>query len=525
MPFNDKVLKIQSLLEKKPLILVLVIFLLGTAVYLPTVSYDFVWDDFIVIKSNPQISSPGNWPQLLFADFHISQTSKFYRPTVLYSFALDHAVYKENPWGFHLTNTLLHGLNSALVAFLAWLLFRNPPAAALAGAFFALHPAHPEAVAFVSSRTDLLATFFSLLALIALIKKSEKRPGIGLYLLAPLAFFLALASKETTVVLLIPMFLWLYRQNQKETPGLKGVLLGIGPSALMTIPYFLLRFKALNILFPTQTHWPRVSSPLFLIELFFRYIAFSLFPLQRCSFFSESRPSYPPDFRFWLLLALALFLLGAAIYLIRRQRETAPLLAIFFLPWLPSFYYSLHNEIVMVERYLYLPTLGLALLAGWGFLKVPTNVKKWVGWGVVVLLAAYLGVTLWRTPLWKNETILFEGLKKEYPSSPYVVSNLGLGYVKQNRLLEAYQELTLAVRLEPHKPFYHNDLGWFYLRAGLTAKARASFAEALRIWPDFALAYEGMGRTYLAAGDQKTAEEYFYKARLLDPQIKVFFVR
>jgi tetratricopeptide (TPR) repeat protein len=501
----------------KPLFLAGLIFLLATALYLPTLNYDFVWDDTILIQDNPQVKSLKNGPQIFLSPFPIRPGSFLYRPLVMLSFAGDYALYKANPRGYHLTNAVIHGLTSALVTCLAWLLFQSPAGAMMAGAFFALHPAHPEAVAFIANRTDLLATLFSLLALAALLRKSEK--GLGPLLGTPLFFFLALLSKETAIVVLIPMALWLWQKSPEEEKKLRAVMLKILPSVLVLILYMFLRFMVFKTLGVNMEKLKLWHSPFFLWELFLRYLNFLIFPTQRASYFYEGASSYPLDLRFWLSAGLVLLFLAALGYLIYRRRETAPLAALLLLPCLPSLGYSLYVDIVMLERYLYLPTVGLALLTAWGLEQVPAKKLKWALGGVALLLVVYLGAALWRMPLWKNEIIFFEALRKQAPYSVTVRSGLGLAYKEKNRYGEAYQELSEAVRLSPPNPFCRNNLGWVLLQLNQAPQARGEFAEALKQAPNYASALHGMGITYIMMeGDRKKALEYLDKALLLDPQ-------
>jgi len=76
----------------------------------------------------------------------------YYRPLVVTLFQIDYLIYGLRPLGFHLTNILLHLVNSCLVARIlaAWVRLRW----ALAGAtFFALHPMAATGLASASVRT------------------------------------------------------------------------------------------------------------------------------------------------------------------------------------------------------------------------------------------------------------------------------------------------------------------------------------------------------------------------------------
>jgi hypothetical protein len=97
------------------------------------------------------------------------------RPLTDYSFALNYAVAELAPWPYHLTNILLHAGNVLLLYGIAWATLATPPLlrrygagrrpiAWTAAALFAVHPLASEAVGYISSRSEVLAAFWILLA-------------------------------------------------------------------------------------------------------------------------------------------------------------------------------------------------------------------------------------------------------------------------------------------------------------------------------------------------------------------------
>ena len=83
------------------------------------------------------------------------------------TFFLDVQAWGLHPLGFHLTNVLAHAAVTLAVLAVARLTLDGEPAAAICALVFALHPLHTESVSFVSGRTDVIATLFFLLALLA----------------------------------------------------------------------------------------------------------------------------------------------------------------------------------------------------------------------------------------------------------------------------------------------------------------------------------------------------------------------
>ena len=127
----------------------------------------------------------------------------YYRPLVILSLALDHRVFGDNPGGFHVTNLIVHLLTTSVL----FRLLRRDGAtgyvAALGSALWALYPRLTEASAWIAGRTDVLAGFFVLLALLVR-RSTSKLARLGsasLLLLGLLCKETALAGVLAVVVL------------------------------------------------------------------------------------------------------------------------------------------------------------------------------------------------------------------------------------------------------------------------------------------------------------------------------------
>src|SRR5205823_2017819 len=139
----------------------------------------------------------------------------FWHPLTWLSYMLDVSVFGIHPWGFHLTNVLLHAVSVALL----FLLLRRMTGAiwrsAAVAILFALHPLHVEAVAWVAERKELLSTFFGMLSLMFYVRYAQRKTSdnqhstsnIQYYLYALVFFALGLMSKTMLVTLPVLMLL------------------------------------------------------------------------------------------------------------------------------------------------------------------------------------------------------------------------------------------------------------------------------------------------------------------------------
>ncbi len=135
--------------------------LLVIAVYWPTLSNGFIWDDDAHVEMNRTLRSAGGLADIWF---HLGATPQYY-PLVHTTFWVEYHLWGLTPRGYHAVNMALH----AGCVLLVWrLLVRLAvPGAWLAAAIFAVHPVEVESVAWITERKNVLSCLFALAALLA----------------------------------------------------------------------------------------------------------------------------------------------------------------------------------------------------------------------------------------------------------------------------------------------------------------------------------------------------------------------
>lgn len=187
--------------------LLVCVFLVFTAfvVYYPVLGNFFCWDDFLWLYRAKTLSTA---PLQVF-----SIDAVYFDPLVYLWFWIDFQLHGLNYFWYHVADVSLHALNG----FLIYLLLRKLAAdnfAAIAGSILFLTSfASVDAVAWSSSRVDLLAVFFSLLTTLLYIHYIESGHSLTC-LAATAAFILALASKGTPLLLPAVLFLILTRRGE-----------------------------------------------------------------------------------------------------------------------------------------------------------------------------------------------------------------------------------------------------------------------------------------------------------------------
>ena len=100
---------------------------------------------------------------------------------------LDHAIAGLNAYTFHLSSNLWAGIVAGFMYLAALTLTQHRLTAIAAALLFIVHPVHVEAVAWISSRKDLIAAAFVLPSLLAYLKYRQ-RGAITWYVASMLLF-------------------------------------------------------------------------------------------------------------------------------------------------------------------------------------------------------------------------------------------------------------------------------------------------------------------------------------------------
>lgn len=162
----------------------------------------FVGDDFAFVGRYATFPF-SEWPGLFARTWQAGLFTvdlREIRPLNALAFMLDARLWGAEPFGFRLTNLLLHAASTALVGALAWEISRARRTAALAALLFAFHPATVPAVGWITGRVDVLATFFLLVAALAWQRARRENSGARPLLALGLGFAAALFTKESALV-------------------------------------------------------------------------------------------------------------------------------------------------------------------------------------------------------------------------------------------------------------------------------------------------------------------------------------
>jgi tetratricopeptide (TPR) repeat protein len=518
-----------------PVWLMAVFLVLATiAVYWSATRCDFVtYDDHMYVLDNTHVTTGLTLENVWWA--FRSDYAANWHPLTWLSHMLDCQMFGLKPWGHHLSSVLLHGLNAGLVFALLHLMTGAPWRSLLVAALFAVHPLRVESVAWVSERKDLLSSFFGLLALIAYVgyaqggnqnaEGNEQNPATPdtqpatrstfhaplFYWLSLFFFALGLMSKPMLVTWPLVMLLldyWPLRRFEFLTLNAqRSTLLRL---VREKIPFFVLVALMSAVTFVVQkqggamtgvTSLPlgaRVGNALI---SYCRYLGKLFRPVDLVACYWH--PGQWPLGK--VLLAGGVILAISVVMWLQRRRFPYLLIGwLWFLGMLfPVIGLVQVGEQAMADRYTYLPSLGVLILAVWGACELTR------GWRYHVIalsvaggaaIVSCLALTQQQIGYWKDGVALFGHALEVTKDNQIAHTAFGDALGRKGQTDEAIGQYQEALRLQPGYALAHNNLGVALSLKGQSDEAIHQFQEAIRLKPDYPEAYYSLGVTLINKG-------------------------
>ena len=167
---------------------------------------------------------------------------KYFRPLFLASLVADHALWGLRPFGYHLTNVLLHLLAVALLySVLCELLNGRRAMAAFGALLYGLEHFHVPTVAWVSGRTEQLPALAMLAALWSFVRFAKTHKWTYYGLSVGMAWLGMLAKENAVILPLVLLAAWLW-----VVPRPRPALWWLVPYAVLVALYLLVRDHALG---------------------------------------------------------------------------------------------------------------------------------------------------------------------------------------------------------------------------------------------------------------------------------------
>ena len=529
---------LKELRYKRPF-LIGVLGLISTLIYSSTLVNGFVYDDTFQILGNRWIRDVRYIPEIFSSPvwgFNPGAESNYYRPLMHIFFMAEYHLFGTSPWGYHLTNILLHGANTVLLFLFAEAVIRayvviplskgevRPSGAGSIGVdnllllpffsalFFALHPVHTEVVAWVSALPDLLVTTFALLAAYAYILSRGASGTIercGYVGLSVLAFGAALLLKESGLMVLLMIGAYDICNYRGGATSPVSALLKASkrylPYILLLPLYLYVRGAALGSFIVAKQHTGLgITEYLLNIPaLLGKYIRMMLLPVELnlmhhyTPVSSLLDPTLLVSFLLIVLMVLPILLLKGRLLTLSALLFLIPLLPVLYLPGVGV------RGNIFAERYLYLPSVGFSIFIVTLFIvlyrrtagkrlgrlggeeggegveaavafKIPLTIV------VLILFSLFTYMTLERIPVWKNDYTLWKDTSEKSEGSYVIYVNLGTAADELGLTGEALRAYGKALEIRPDSAEVHNNLGVIYSGKRRFAEALDSFERALK---------------------------------------------
>ena len=537
MYLNNLTEKFKSLshlrnISEKYIFITLIVFVYGK-----TISFDFVWDDYVLYRDFIEKSIPS----LLF-EKQDSIFSVHYYPLLLLSHKVDFLISKfvfidqidKSHFTFaiipHATNIFLYFLATIFFYKLSDLFFKNQTVSFLSTLVFILHPIHVNSVAWISGRTDLLATIFCIISLNFYLQFLSKQNYKNL-LLTTIFYFCAIFSKIVAInFIFVYALLFLYFKNLNHIHINKKVVSFFSSIVLIN---FLYLYTLINFSFLDQTVSLKTNQEINLEQIYnlFQLVVFyfekGFFPLDH----NVLSIDLMSNGYFYLKLPIFLTIVGFSVYryYIFKDKIFLILLALFFLTLLTAYYSYLKsldntdmfNISSIAERYVFLPSIFSSLFLGYALSLFKNKFKIIIPIFIVIFfITSFLRVDTYRNNLSfanytsdKNRTtahyiflqqVLMEnnnlyqakkvieaGMKKfpNYEKFYLVLSNIEN---KMGNAVAAEKNRQKALDLNKKDPLFNLRAGQFFLKQKQYQDAKFFFQNSIDLTDDKTLISEAL---------------------------------
>ena len=376
------------------------------------------WDDGVYVTDQPLVKTLDTGTLATFFD-PATEVSANFHPLTMISLALDYSLFGEDASAFARTSLLFHVLNTLLVFwFVLRLLNGNMIVAGLTACLWGIHPMHVESVAWISERKDVLYAFFLLLSLISY-QQYLRDLKLLYFIVCCLTFVASCLSKAMAVPLPVALLLldYFYQRKLSVRSVLEKLPL-LAASVWFGVTALTIQSKVAIAAFDVITPFQRVafagySFVMYWVKMVVPFGLATFHPYPTLETGGEINPLY------FLMPIVALGIIALPVLLTRRhaevQRFVVVCIGLFTLFVALVLQLISVGQVIMAERYTYVPYVGSLLLLSY----VLWRVIKWrpvIGWGLsTVFVIGCVVLTYGQAGVWKNSQTLWTQVVDRYP--------------------------------------------------------------------------------------------------------------
>jgi protein O-mannosyl-transferase len=475
------------------------------AVYAPACGGDFGfinYDDDYYVTDNAHVQKGLTAEGLRWA-FTSLYDANSWHPLTWLSLQLDSQLFGTSAAGYHRTNVLLHAVNTVL---LFWLLKRLTGAvwrSAAVAALFGLHPAHVEAVAWVTARKDVLSTLFWLLTTASYAWYAE-RPAVGRYLLMLLLFALGLMAKPMLVTLPAVLLLLDYwpisrwpadptHTTRYRPASLRWLLVEKLPLVALVIPAILVTLwsQPQGATIPTNVApFDRLAN---VLVSYLQYLRMAFWPVDLAILYPHPDAAPPV----WQTVAAGLLLAGLTLGFLwaGRSRRYLAVGWLWFLGTLVPViglvqHIGMSGSGALADRYTYVPYIGLFIVPVWAIADICRRESPRIVAAAVLAgaaLACCLVLTWRQLNTWRDSETLWRHALAVTEKNGGAHAMLGVALADKGRSGGAVEQFEESLRLDPGNPTTHVNLAVALVPLGRLDEAVTHLERSLQLRPHAAI--------------------------------------
>ncbi|MDD4013882.1 MAG: tetratricopeptide repeat protein [Candidatus Omnitrophica bacterium] len=474
---------------------------------------DFVWDDEFLVVNNPLVRAPVS----SFAPFKDDiinsgfQTTIYYRPMQILSYAVDHRLWGMKSGPFHRTNVVIHFFNAFLVFVFTRRITKDRAISLAASVLFVVHPAFAGAVAYISGRADLLYFTFGFIFMLLFLDFTENKRILSLAG-AVIALAAAFLSKEGALIfpLLAIAAEWMVSPAPVRRIKYHAIPMLLA-GAYIYLHYSFLGARYSSVLGTTGVFHGALG--------YFRSLAQAL-----GSGFFPVEPLMRRSGTEWYDIAggiVFLFLL-AGIWISGKRRRTAVFAAAFFvLAMIPLAFVGPYFG-VFAEHWMYLSGYGLFLLTTVFFadmFEMSPGKMKYVPVTALFCLTAFYSVSsISSNTYWASSKALSSKVLSGSPADVPATYFRSLELVRAGENKEAREVINRYASMEVRDPRAFYVKGRIELSSGNDKAAEMDFKTAISLDPSYGNGYFGLALVNLSRGEREKGMELLQKAILKTPR-------
>jgi len=540
------------------LITIIFLFIIVLASYANVFPNEFVWDDKTFITSNQKITS------VTYIPYHFTHESRnsLWRPLRETFYIFTYSIWSLNTFGYHLNSILLHTLITIFIFFIIYDITKNKWLSFFTALLFATHPVHTARVTNMTGSFDMLGLLFFLIGFYLFIKYRQTSKK-NYYFYTLFMYILALLSSEEAITFVGVLLLYdLCFTDKIYISKIKNLLKDYSAFIVTTFLYVIVHIIIVGRVGRSLTYFEDSFYITFLnsIKAIVFYFKLLVFPVNLSIY--QALPKATSILSIPLLVSLLVLIFTIIIMVVSYKRSKIIFFSFgWFFITMFLFYNFIPKSTLLADRYLYFPSIGFSLLAGYLIFKI-RDIKLFKKYGkiisviiLVLIVIFYMGLTIKRNVEWGDEEVL---LKKAVEVSPistnaywalgdyynnikdyelakhnlhkainishgnYIALELlGVVYAETQDYETAVFYLKKAIETAPaeEEGYYraNNDLGLVYSYIEDFDNSLFYLNRAIQIDPELSKAYNDLGTVYGGLGEFDKAIKEINKAIEINP--------